>query len=438
MSTTLASLIATVFVFTALAATGCGPQEQAANSPAAAKTIRVAQSGQAEVIGADNIALQQAADMLKPGDTLVIGPGTYRMDNSLFIPCSDVVVRGTPGETILLKGPGPASKVVDGGDYGEDVLVLAEPEKFKPGMGISVGDDNYSGDWAITVTSIASMSGDTIRLKDRTLRDYDYETKNARVESKFPILCGIGVKNVTFEGITVDGNKAENPYFIDGCRGGAIYLYQSTDCTIRNCVARNYNGDGISFQITDNIQVQNCESYGNTNFGIHPGTGSPHAQISDSHFHNNDSIGFFLCWRVRYGHFTNNVIENNGNYGISIGHKDTDNLFANNTIRNNGFSGVYFRNETFKLSGHRNVFRNNTILDNGDAKRGYGVYVEPYAGDIVLENNRIGDDRQSGERSQRYGVYVVRGAGKVSLNDNRMEGNLSGEFLYENQPGGAK
>jgi hypothetical protein len=62
------------------------------------RTITVAQSGKADVVGSDSIALQKAADLLKPGDTLVVGAGTYAMENSLFIP-SDVTVRGEPGKT---------------------------------------------------------------------------------------------------------------------------------------------------------------------------------------------------------------------------------------------------------------------------------------------------------------------------------------------------
>ena len=60
------------------------------------RTIKVAQAAPADVVGNDSAALQKAAEMLKPGDTLSIGEGTYEMDNSLFIP-TGVTVRGTAG-----------------------------------------------------------------------------------------------------------------------------------------------------------------------------------------------------------------------------------------------------------------------------------------------------------------------------------------------------
>jgi hypothetical protein len=237
-------------------------------------------------------------------------------------------------------------------------------------------------------------------------------------------------KNVVLEGITVDGNKQENAY-IDGCRGGAIYLYRATNVVVRNCVARNYNGDGISFQITDHIKVLDCESYGHTGYGVHPGTGSPNATVEHCRIHNNGEVGLFLCWRVRHGTFANNVIEKNGRYGISIGHKDTDNLFTNNTVARNGFCGVYFRMESFANSGHRNTFRGNTVVDNGDARRGYGFYVEPHAGEIVIENNRIGETR-SEKGTQRLGVYRVKGAGVVHVGNNVPAG-LRGDAYAEGE-----
>jgi parallel beta-helix repeat protein len=193
------------------------------------------------------------------------------------------------------------------------------------------------------------------------------------------------------------------------------------DVTVRNCTARNYNGDGISFQITENVQVLNCESYGHAGYGVHPGTGSAQPLVKGCRLHNNGQIGLFLCWRVRHGRFEDNVIEDNGHYGISIGHKDTDNEFLNNTVARNGSSGVYFRKETLKNSGHRNVFRNNTVVDNGNARDGYGFYISAAAGDLVIEKNRIADTRAAGA-TQKVPIYKAPGAGQVLSRDNNLGG----------------
>jgi parallel beta-helix repeat protein len=394
-------------------------------SAAGPRTITVAQSGSADVIGADSAALQKAAGLLRPGDTLSIGAGTYDMQNSLRVP-SGVTVRGIHGQTILKKSAGIESALIEDGDYGESMLAVAEPGKFHPGMGISVVDDTLKGGWDISVSSVTAVKPPYILIDPMTLQDYDQERKHARVRNLFPILCAIDAENVVFDDLIVDGNRAENGY-LDGCRGGAIYMYRVRNVTVRNCTARNYHGDGISFQISDNVQVLNSESYGHAGYGIHPGTGSARPLVKGCRMHNNGDVGLFLCWRVRHGRFEDNAMEDNGRYGISIGHKDTDNEFVNNTIARNGFSGVYFRRETLKNSGSRNAFRSNKVLDNGNERQGYGFYISPHAEDLVIENNQIADTHAAKGR-QRIGIYKVDGAGAVRAVNNKMSGHSEADY----------
>ncbi len=421
----LCSLARCLLLSAAVLAPSAGCQK-AAGPHITSRVIRVAQSGDADVIGSDNTALQKAADLLKPGDTLEIGPGTYEMNNSLFIP-SRVTVRGVPGRTILRKSPGVESRLVEDGDYGEHQLRVVDPKKFRAGMGLAVVDDASDSGWDVSITTVTAVEGDTLRLGPMTLKDYDVAEKHARVSNTFPILCAIQTEGVVFENLIVDGNKDQNSY-LDGCRGGAIYLYISKDAVIRNCVARNYNGDGISFQITENIQVLDCESQSHSGYGIHPGTGSDKPVVRNCRLHDNGQVGLFLCWRVRHGQFLGNVIENNGRYGISIGHKDTDNLFVNNSVSGNGFCGILFRKETFNNSGHRNTFKENRVLNNGNEKEGYGFYVEPEAGDILIENNKIAEARSGEARTQRYGVFKKPGSGAITMQGNTMEGHLTKDY----------
>jgi parallel beta-helix repeat protein len=388
------------------------------------RTITVAQSGAADVVGSDSAALRRAAALLRPGDTLSIGPGTWQMDNSLVVG-SGVTVRGVAGQTILRKSRGVESALAEDGDYGDTYLKVAEPEKFRPGMGVAFLDDTLNSGWDITISTVTEVNGSTLRIDPMTLRDYDRGRLHAKVRNTFPILCAMNAENVVFEDLTVDGNKDENAY-LDGCRGGAIYLYHVRNCTVRNCTARNYNGDGISFQITDGVRVVGCESHGHAGYGVHPGTGSARPVVENCRLHDNGQVGLFLCWRVRHGRFAGNTIENNGRYGISIGHKDTDNEFSDNTVARNGFAGVYFRQESLANSGHRNTFRKNKVLDNGGAGAGYGFYVLPEAGEIAIEDNQIAETRAP-SGSQRTGIYKVTGAGAVRARNNTMSGHREGD-----------
>ena len=131
----------------ALLSASCGSSVSAKQTP---RIVTMAQSGPADVIGNDNEALQRAANLLHRGDTLSIGAGTYIMENSLFVP-SGVTVRGVAGKTILRKSRGIESPLVEDGDYGETFLAPAEPQKFRPGMGVAVLDDASNSGWAITM-----------------------------------------------------------------------------------------------------------------------------------------------------------------------------------------------------------------------------------------------------------------------------------------------
>ncbi len=409
------------FTLLVLAATVCvsaGCSSRAATQRSA-RVVTVAQSGAADVVGAGSQALQRAANLLHPGDTLSIGPGTYEMENSLFVP-SNVKVKGAAGKTILRKSRGVESPLIEDGDYGDSFLAVADPQKFHPGMGVAVTDDTLKSGWDITISSVSSVKSPYLILNPMTVRDYDHEKLHARISNTFPILCAMNAENIVLENIIVDGNRAENRY-IDGCRGGAIYMYGVRNVKVRNCTAKNYNGDGISLQISDNVEVVNSESYGHAGFGIHPGTGSANALVRNCRMHDNGDIGLFLCWRVRHSRFENNIIENNGHYGISIGHKDTDNEFVGNTIARNGITGVYFRKEDAKNSGSRNIFRKNRVLDNGNASAGYGFYVEPHSTDLLIEGNEIADTRGA-HPTQKVAIYTAPGAGSVEARNNSVSG----------------
>jgi hypothetical protein len=97
-------LVASSTLLLILSGFACGPAPEG-NAARAPRTITVAQSGDADVVGADNVALQKAADLLQAGDTLAIGEGAYTMENGLYFR-SNVTVRGVAGKAILLKNAG--------------------------------------------------------------------------------------------------------------------------------------------------------------------------------------------------------------------------------------------------------------------------------------------------------------------------------------------
>jgi parallel beta-helix repeat protein len=206
----------------------------------------------------------------------------------------------------------------------------------------------------------------------------------------FPVVGGYGVKNASVEGLVIDGNRGRTK-FLNGCRGGGIYLFECEDIAMRNCVVRGYNGDGISFQVSQGVTIEGCTVEGCAGIGLHPGSGSGRPVVRGNRSSGNDGDGMYVCWRVKNGVFEENVIEGNKGNGISIGHKDTDNVFRRNRVNGNGGDGLLFREESEAMAAHRNVFEENEFLDNGGGRADrYPVRILGHTHDLVLRNNRIG------------------------------------------------
>lgn len=355
-------------------------------------------------------------------------PGTYEMTDAVHLR-GGVNLVGAGPETVLRKCPGYRSPMTVDADYAQLKVTVAEASGFEPGMGVAVLDEAHPGGWAVTTATITAIEGNTLHIDNYLVHDYSAD-REGLVKNTFSLISGIDVTDCAVADLTIDGNRSENDFF-NGCRGGGIYFQRASRCTVRNCIVRGFNGDGVSWQTTRHITVEGCEVFENSNFGLHPGTGSAHSVIRRCHLHHNDKIGLFLCWRVQHGEFSDNLIEDNGDLGISIGHKDTDNLFVGNTVRRNGRDGVYFRKEKETNGGHRNTFRQNTVEDNGGPEHGCGVHIEGVTHDLLFEENVIRDTRAGGDRTQRVGIYLGPGVERIRLKGNQFSGLAESEVVDE-------
>ena len=70
--------------------------------------------------------------------------------------------------------------------------------------------------------------------------------------------------------LVLDGNKSNNEH-LDGNYAGCIFMQDCGRIQIDNVEARNYNGDGISWQICHDVTVTNCRSLNNVDLGLHSG-----------------------------------------------------------------------------------------------------------------------------------------------------------------------
>jgi polygalacturonase len=299
------------------------------------------------------------------------------------------------------------------------------------GHGVAVWDKS-SGGFHTTVARITGQNGNTFSI-DTPLNADCMVANKAQAATVFPVISGYHLEGARVEHLIIDGNKSENVN-LNGCRGAGIFLYRGFGTVIEHCTIRNYHGDGISFQQSNDVLVQNCVCEDNAGLGFHPGSGSQRPVVRECAARRNGEDGLFLCWRVKHGLFEKNILENNGRYGISIGHKDTDNLLRENQVRANHQDGVFFRNESEGMAGHRNRLEDNVIENNGTKDTAAGIRIRGETRDLVFRNNIIRDTRPAGARKQTVGIHIEEPAGKVVLEGNEIEAKTKVEDKRKTKP----
>jgi len=375
-----------------------------------------------DLIGDDNRVLQAAVDYIAGlgGGIVEIAAGRYMMRDSLHLR-SNITVRGIEGKTVLQKVDGAESPLALDGDFGEQQITLENPTGFEVGYGVAIWDDRAGG-FHTTVARITGRNGNTFSIDKPLMADCMVDNK-AKAATVFPVVSGYNIAGAKIENLIVNGNKDSNIH-LNGCRGAGIFLYRAFGTIISNCMVLNYNGDGISFQQSNDVEVLNCISEGNASLGIHPGSGSQRPVVRDCISRRNGTDGLFLCWRVRHGLFEDNILSDNGRFGVSIGHKDSDNLLRANVIRMNALNGVFFRNESLGMAAHRNRLEDNLIVDNGTDGEAAGIRIRGETNDLVFKNNIIRDTRPEESQTQTVGILIELKVGKIVLDGNTIEAKI--------------
>jgi hypothetical protein len=349
------------------------------------------------------------------GGTVHILGGTYRLRNAVYLQ-SRVRILGSGLDSVLVKDASHTVPLVQDSDWYDQEITLEHAAGFRIGDGVCLKAKNphNGGNTAIKRTLVA-RSGNRFKL-DRALRENLWLKGDPTCSTLFPILSGENIAGVAIENITIDGNRANNEN-LDGNYAGCIFLQDCNRITMRGVTARNYNGDGISWQICHDVVVENCHSHDNAQLGFHPGSGSQRAVIRNNKSQRND-IGIFFCWGVKYGLAECNELLDNRSYGVSIGHSDTDNLIRDNTIAGSGKVGILFREESRAFAAHRNRLENNRIIDSGP-EDGIAVDIRGETESITLAENAIRETRQP---MARIGVRIGAQASDIRMSENTIEG----------------
>ena len=372
---------------------------------------------EADLVGSSDRVLQAAVDYVAAlgGGTVRILPGEYRLRNAVHLR-SGVRIVGSRADSVLVKEPSQRTLLARDSDWYDQEITLADPTGFQIGDGVLLEARNpHHGGQTVLKRTLVARSGSRFKL-DRPLRENLWRAGEASCASLFPLITANESCDLAIEDVVLDGRCADNEN-LNGNWGGCIFLQDVSRCLIRGVTARNYNGDGISWQVAHDVRVEACESRGHAGLGLHPGSGSQRPVIRGNRIED-CSIGIFFCWGVKFGLAEENRVEECG-VGISIGHRDTDNRLAGNLVRGSRQTAVLFRPERGQgFTGDRNRLVENVLEDNGP-EDGAAVDVEGLTDRLVLERNRIVETRSP---ARRAGIRLGAEVGEVQLIDNQITG----------------
>ena len=373
----------------------------------------------ADLIGNDDKVIQAAVDYMARlgGGTVKILPGTYTLRNSVWL-SSRIRIIGSGPESIITKIPSTLVEISDDSDWYDQEVTVKEGRAFKIGDGVVLRTKNpHNSGTDVIKRTLVARSGNRFKINDG-LRENVWLSGKPTMSSLFPLFTSEYTTDVWIENLTFDGNRENNEH-LDGNYGGCIFLQDCNRYTFRNVETRNYNGDGISFQICHDVVVDNCHSHDNADLGVHPGSGSQRPKILGSRMERNN-IGLFWCWGVRHGLAENNTMDGNQDYGISIGHCDTDNVMRHNQVLNSGKVGIIFRDDARGQDfwANRNLVEKNRVVNSG-GDDGVAIDIHGKTRDTRILDNEIVEMRNP---MNRIGIRIAATAGQVALEENKIRG----------------
>jgi hypothetical protein len=376
-------------------------------------------SRNADLAGADDKVIQAALGHVARlgGGTVKLMAGRYTLRHPVMLPAR-VRLIGCGDDTVITKIPSRSVALAEDSDWYDREITLDDARGFRVGDGIVLRAKNPDHGGAIVIKrTIVARSGNRFKL-DTGLRENLWLSGKPTCSAMFPLLTSERTADVVIENLTLDGDKANNER-LDGNYAGCIFLQDCQRFTIRGVTARNYHGDGISFQVCHDVVVERCHSHDNADLGVHPGSGSQRPLIRNNRLERN-SIGLFWCWGVKYGLAEKNRMDENRDYGISIGHNDTDNLIRDNDVRGSGKVGVLFREESSgkDFAPNRNRLESNRISESG-GEDGVAIDVRGKVHDVAITGNSLHESRGT---SRRIGLRIGAEVRSLALSGNTFKG----------------
>jgi nitrous oxidase accessory protein len=312
-----------------------------------------------------------------PGDTIEIGPGTYREHILIDKPLT-LVGRGRP--------------VIDGGGNGDIVEITAPDVTFSGftirNTGIDLGNENAG----IRVLAPRAV------IESNILED---------------ILFGIDVRQAP--GSIIRGNRIGGKNLDIARRGDGIRLWRTDDALLENNII--HDGRDAILWYSNGVTVRGNRSF-RCRYGLHL-MFCDGVRIEDNELTEN-SVGAYLMYSTGVELHRNRLVKNRGPSGYGLGLKETDRFTVSGNLIVGNRVGVYIDGSPFTRE-QPGAFFHNTLAHND-----IGMTFLPSArGNLIWDNNFIENIEQ----------ISVAGRGNLSANQfwNDERGNFWSDYTGYDQ-----
>ena len=245
---------------------------------AAAPDLTVAQDGSGQFNGTDHRPIQAAIEraLQQGGGEIVIGPGVYRIGESLKLSAAtNLTIRGQPGAVLQLPAL-PYAKALEAAAAGATSLRVDRVDGFQPGMPLhfmAPGKRSpFTGKPVPCFTAtLAQVAGDRLLLA--AALEFPVPNGTWLHREGFPNLFALkgACDRITLAQLTLDGGKrvddpkisghvvgcgvlAEGPFTYErGPTGAPIRRLTVSDCIIRHCFGR-----GVALYSVTDSTVERC------------------------------------------------------------------------------------------------------------------------------------------------------------------------------------
>ena len=283
--------------------------------------------------------IKQGIAQAKPGDTLIIQPGTYQEGNVILEKSLTIIGKGLP--------------VLDGGNTYEILTIHANNVTISGLKFVNVG-----------VASINDLAAIKI------LESHHVHISNNKFENTF-----FGIYFANSSHCWVEGNQLLSDAEAEHQIGNGIHLWKCENMTIHNNRVKGHR-DGIYFEFVTQSLITDNYSEGNIRYGLHFMFSHNDEYRNNTFINNGAGVAVMYTKGVK---MINNTFEHNWGssaYGLLL--KDIRDSFVTGNIFKRNSVGIFMEGSS------RIEFKQNTFSENG-----YAVRLQASCDDNVFEKNNF-------------------------------------------------